>query len=483
MILFGSQLEVYWKKLLMNERTSLCCNDTIARRLLGQIDSVFASTGRLPQGLCRFEIDIETIVATDWLSIQNAGMKIYYSQRQGDLEVAAVGAADIVGDDSGLSLPKALSDIESRIAHGKGALRYYGGVCFDAENLSDGCWTGFGSFCFVAPQFELRCENGKTTFAYNAFCRPNDNNESISQNFSNAFENISFDLSKTPAVSETLEVINCVNHPDKSQWQKAITRAVTDLADRNMDKIVLARKSILKMSDSVDPVGLLNKVRRLNTRTYDFCFQLEDNDAFICSSPECLFSRRGKQITSEAIAGSCLTGDSDEERLYHRDKLTRSEKEVEEHGYVFDNVKADLAKICSEINVIGDRQIVSLSYVQHFCSKFGGVLKDGIDTYDIIEALHPTAAVNGFPRETAKEEIRKCETFSRGWYAGPVGWIGEDSSEFAVGIRSARIKDDEISLFAGAGLVRASDPETEWEETENKLSLFLDVIESNAREQ
>jgi menaquinone-specific isochorismate synthase len=249
-----------------------------------------------------------------------------------------------------------------------------------------------------------------------------------------------------------------------------------------MDKIVLARKSVLRMSRPFDPVLLMNEVRQRNTNSYDFCFQLDDHDAFIGSSPECLFSRQGRNIYSEAIAGTCRTGDTDHERKHHQDKLSSSAKETEEHGYVFDNVKADLAKICSEINVIDERSIVSLSYVQHFCSRFSGLLNDNVSTYDIIEALHPTAAVNGFPKETAKEEIRKCETFSRGWYAGPIGWIGEDSSEFAVGIRSARIKDNEISLFAGAGLVRASDPSMEWEETENKLSLFLDVIESYAKD-
>ena len=74
------------------------------------------------------------------------------------------------------------------------------------------------------------------------------------------------------------------------------------------------------------------------------------------------------------------------------------------------------------------------------------------------------------------------ELFGRSWYAGPVGWIGQDASEFAVGIRSGRILNNEISLFAGAGIVRASDPQLEWNETEHKLSLFLDVINHHRHE-
>ena len=466
----------------MNKQGNLCYKDSISHRLIERIQRVCSDPDRLQGGLCRFTVEVKDLAPVQWLALQNDAVKVYYSQRDGNSEIAGVGIADIVTDDSHLDLKESLGAIEDRIAYARCDLRYYGGICFDPDNPADGDWVGFGKFCFIVPTFEFRRQGDKATFSYNLLRTPDDTPESAVHNFLSAFDRLVFDGCEDLSEPDRPKILNRSNIPDKSAWGEVISRAISDLSDRNMDKIVLARKSVLRMSRPFDPVLLMNEVRQRNTNSYDFCFQRDDHDAFIGSSPECLFSRQGRNIYSEAIAGTCRTGDSDKERKYHQDKLSSSAKETEEHGYVFDNVKADLAKICSEINVVDERSIVSLSYVQHFCSRFSGLLNDNVSTYDIIEALHPTAAVNGFPKETAKEEIRKCETFSRGWYAGPIGWIGEDSSEFAVGIRSARIKDNEISLFAGAGLVRASDPRMEWEETENKLSLFLDVIESYAKD-
>lgn len=466
----------------MNNPGNLCYKDSISHRLIERIRCVCSDPGRREGGLSRFTVEINDLTPVQWLAMQKDAVKVYYSQRDGDSEIAGVGAADIMTDDSHLNLKESLGAIEDKIASARCGLRYYGGICFDPDNPMDGDWMGFGKFCFIVPTFEFRRQGDKATFSYNLLRTPDDTPESAVHNFLSAFDRLVFGCSEDLSEPDKPRILNRSNIPDKSAWGEVISRAISDLSARNMDKIVLARKSVLQMSRPFDPVLLMNEVRQRNTNSYDFCFQLDEQDAFIGSSPECLFSRQDRNIYSEAIAGTCRTGDTDHERKHHQDKLSSSAKETEEHGYVFDNVKADLAKICSEINVLDERSIVSLSYVQHFCSRFSGLLNDNVSTYDIIEALHPTAAVNGFPKETAKEEIRKCEMFSRGWYAGPIGWIGEGSSEFAVGIRSARIKDNEISLFAGAGLVRASDPGMEWEETENKLSLILDVIESYAKD-
>jgi menaquinone-specific isochorismate synthase len=84
-------------------------------------------------------------------------------------------------------------------------------------------------------------------------------------------------------------------------------------------------------------------------------------------------------------------------------------------------------------------------------------------------ALHPTPAVCGEPPEAAVAQIRALEPFDRGWYAGPVGFVGRDETRFAVGIRSALVQGDEVALFTGAGVVEGSDSTAEWQELEAKL--------------
>jgi len=420
----------------------------------------------------------------DWLAAQDSGVKMYWADRADSFAAAGAGAADIVTDDSHGCLAGALASIDGSIAAANASVRYYGGIAFDPDNACGEYWPRYGRFCFLVPQFELRRQDGKTTFACNIRCESGETLESIEERLSGLTAKLTFpdgraqssDEPARPAISSRLDV------PDKTAWCEMVSKVIESLPERRIDKIVLARKSILEMSNAVDPISLLAAIRKNSVNTYDFCFQSNDNDAFIGCSPECLYSRDAGDIYSEAIAGTVPTGDTDAERQYHRGKLAASAKERQEHDYVFDSVRSDLGGICRRVDVIEARDILSLSYVQHFRSRFAGVLKDGVGTADIIEALHPTAAVNGSPSQAALEQIRTQELFARGWYAGPVGWIGPDASEFAVGIRSGRILNNEISLFAGAGIVRASEAELEWNETEHKLSLFLDVINHHKHE-
>jgi menaquinone-specific isochorismate synthase len=103
---------------------------------------------------------------------------------------------------------------------------------------------------------------------------------------------------------------------------------------------------------------------------------------------------------------------------------------------------------------------MKLARRRHLISKVRGTLREGVTDAEVLQALHPTPAVGGYPRAEALEEILALEPFDRGWYAGPVGWIGADASEFAVGIRSGLVRGNRLVLFSGAGIVAGSVPES-----------------------
>ena len=73
-------------------------------------------------------------------------------------------------------------------------------------------------------------------------------------------------------------------------------------------------------------------------------------------------------------------------------------------------------------------------------------------------------------------EIARLEPFNRGWYAAPIGWIGSHDAEFVVGIRSAFVEPGKLSLYSGAGIVKGSDPDQEWDEVENKIRDFVEIL-------
>ena len=120
--------------------------------------------------------------------------------------------------------------------------------------------------------------------------------------------------------------------------------------------------------------------------------------------------------------------------------------------------------------------MLKLARVQHILKRFRFSLKKSVSDFELINALHPTAAVGGYPKENIKNEIHALEQFDRGWYAAPVGWIGKDASEFAVAIRSGLIDKDTLYLYSGAGIIDGSVSESEWDEIENKISNFLKAL-------
>ncbi|MCH8072671.1 MAG: isochorismate synthase [Proteobacteria bacterium] len=194
------------------------------------------------------------------------------------------------------------------------------------------------------------------------------------------------------------------------------------------------------------------------------------------ASPERLYDRCGRTIGSDAMAGTRARGDTLEDDRRKADELIGSEKELREHRYVIDGVYESLSPLCESLERNGDPVLVKLARVQHLVARLEGVLRQGVDDGAILAAIHPTAAVAGFPRQLSVERIEQLEPFDRGWYAGPVGWIGRDRAEFAVSIRSGLIINNVIDLYSGAGIVEGSTPDSEWKEIENKIANFLKAL-------
>jgi menaquinone-specific isochorismate synthase len=449
--------------------------------LAEKITATFTPTNEASGRLLSFSCALDSFCIMDWLMAQDNPVKLYWSSRGGCLEIAGVGLADIINSPQTSCLEQALGEIETNLANASADIRYYGGMCFDLTDSAT-AWEGLGHYSFFVPQFELRQENDQTHFSFNIMTTPQDDVDSMTKQFLQSFDRLSF---KTP---ETLTNPSCLpsvlrrsDMPNQSSWQQQTRELVEHIRANRVKKIVQTRVTSLELATAPDPLLLLNCARNQSIHTYDFCFQIDTDHSFIGCSPECLYQKEGNRIYSEALAGTNAAAVDLELNMQFQGELLDSQKEAEEHEYVFENVQAELKNICEEVVVVDRREILSLGYVQHLRSRFEGTLKTGIGDGDILGALHPTAAVNGYPKEAALAFIRQYERFSRGWYAGPVGWIGCDRSEFAVAIRSAYITGQQIKLFAGAGIVGASDPSREWAETEIKMTPFLNLFEASLK--
>jgi menaquinone-specific isochorismate synthase len=240
---------------------------------------------------------------------------------------------------------------------------------------------------------------------------------------------------------------------------------------------VLARRTELGFTERVDAALLAENLEETTPGCFHFYVELEEEGvAFVSASPERLFRREGRAIESEAVAGTRPRGASEADDAVLRDDLLRSEKDKAEHDYVRVGIGETLGPLCDEFEIEKGVSEMKLARRRHLISKVRGTLREGVTDAEVLHVLHPTPAVGGYPREEALEEIRALEPFDRGWYAGPVGWIGTDSAEFAVGIRSGLVRGNRLVLFSGAGIVEGSVPESEWAEIEQKIGDFTGMF-------
>jgi menaquinone-specific isochorismate synthase len=144
---------------------------------------------------------------------------------------------------------------------------------------------------------------------------------------------------------------------------------------------------------------------------------------------------------------------------------------------------ARLDSVAYDVTAQAEPHVLTLARIQHLETDIRARLTEGTSALSVLEALHPTPAVCGLPRDAALEFLEREEPFERGWYAGPVGWFDvEGNGVLAPALRCAVVQDRRWRLFAGAGIVAGSDPSLEWEETTMKFEPVLRALaESGAR--
>ena len=240
-------------------------------------------------------------------------------------------------------------------------------------------------------------------------------------------------------------------------------------------KMVLSRELQLSSQTPLDPWALLQRFDR-RTQGHRFCFRF-GSSAFVGATPERLIALEGRFVRSDCLAGT--TARHQDETLDEQlaAELLASDKNQREHAFVVSAIRDGLTDLCDTLRVGDQPSILKLPTVQHLHTSVSGRLREDAKLGKILAALHPTPAVCGVPREPARQAIRRLEGRSRGWYAGAVGWIGQDAADFAVGIRSALLHDQGAVVFAGGGIVPGSDPEAEFEETERKASGMVALLE------
>jgi menaquinone-specific isochorismate synthase len=422
----------------------------------------------------RVEVAVDGVDPLDWLWAQRFERRVYWSDREQQFRMAGVGAAavetNLYAPDPGIVWRR----VHAGLSRDLPDMRYYGGVGFSRVITQDAKWHPLGYYYFVLPQFEVVQRKGRTSLACNThFSTP-------LETVLDGLDRLQFvDLDREP---EMPALLSREDRPGRADWLTMVADVLATLDEESLAKVVLARETLLTFEGELDAVTLLRRLARHTPQAYHFCIQPSRGSGFLGATPERLYRRHGKRIQSEALAGTTGRGSDAAEDRALGTALLASDKERREHRFVLNSVRDALGKLCSSVWVSDEVELVKLRHVQHILRSIEGELSGGESDLDILRALHPTPAVGGYPADLALNAIKELEPFERGWYAGPVGWVGPDSAEFAVAIRSGLVAGNTLSLYSGAGIVPGSEPEAEWEEIESKTRTFLGVLHDTTEE-
>ncbi len=272
----------------------------------------------------------------------------------------------------------------------------------------------------------------------------------------------SFDL---PIIDDLLHSLETSN----ISLKKVVNRGIQLVEKGILEKIVLANRIKIKFKNKLDLVEILKRLKKNHPNTCRYVWKRNSNDILFGASPEKLFSFTKPNLTLEALAGT-ISSNSDFKTLL------KSNKDLKEHNYVTKYLikRLEVLKIKNfkksdiKVNSFGD-----ISHLQTliFCKV------ENICPFELLKNLHPSPAVCGYPKNAALDWINTLESFHRGNYASPMGWVDSSgNASFLLAIRGARYIEENIEFTAGSGIVSGSVLEKEIDEIKLKFESIVKQI-------
>lgn len=257
-------------------------------------------------------------------------------------------------------------------------------------------------------------------------------------------------------------------------YKKMVTKGKEHCFRGDVFQIVLSRQYAQQFSG--DDFNVYRALRSINPSPYLFYFDYGNYKIF-GSSPEAQLEINQQKVTISPIAGTFRrTGNDEEDRLL-AEKLSVDPKENAEHVMLVDLARNDLSRNATDVKVELFREVQFFSHVIHLVSKVTGKLPEGSNPFRVMGDSFPAGTLSGAPKFKAMELIDRYENQNRGYYGGCIGFISFDNRfNHAIMIRSFLSKNNTLFYQAGAGIVAASDEESELQEVGNKLAALKKAI-------
>ncbi|GGL50460.1 anthranilate synthase component I [Halocalculus aciditolerans] len=268
----------------------------------------------------------------------------------------------------------------------------------------------------------------------------------------------------------------------RDAYEESVEKAKEAVLDGEFYQGVVSRTR--EIEGDLDPLGLYESLRDVNPSPYMYVLRGPERSV-VGASPETLVSVAGTRVLNNPIAGTCARGGSPVEDRRLAGEMLADEKERAEHTMLVDLARNDVRRVseAGSVRVPEFMRVLKYSHVQHIESTVTGTLADDYDAFDAVRASFPAGTLSGAPKLRAMEYIDALEARPRGIYGGAVGyfsWTGD--ADLAIVIRTATVEHgrdyDTVRVRAGAGIVADSVPESEFEETEQKMGGVVDALDA-----
>jgi anthranilate synthase component 1 len=263
----------------------------------------------------------------------------------------------------------------------------------------------------------------------------------------------------------------------REQFHEIVKRAKDYIEAGDIFQVVLSQQ--FRVPLQVDPFTIYRHLRSINPSPYLFFIRC-GGPVLIGSSPEALVRLSDGKIDVRPIAGTRPRSANREEDDRIEADLLADEKERAEHLMLVDLGRNDVGRVAKIGSVrVSEYAIVErYSHLMHIVSNVQGELREDLDWLDLLRATFPAGTLSGAPKVRAMEIIDELENLRRGHYGGCVGYIDYSGNmDTAIAIRTMLIKDGEIFMRTGAGIVADSDPDYEFEETITKVRALVEAID------
>jgi menaquinone-specific isochorismate synthase len=261
-------------------------------------------------------------------------------------------------------------------------------------------------------------------------------------------------------------------HITTEQYKLNVDKALEEISLGQIEKVVLARDLVASVPNSFN----INPALRKLEKKFDSCYIYSVAGLF-GASPELLVKVYHSEFSARVLAGTAGRGTDPGVDQAIGAALNDSPKNRAEHKFAIDSLTSALEQFTSEIQVDAEPFSIALPNLWHLASNVKAALNSNASSLQVVNALHPSAAVAGTPRDKALEVIEEIENVDRGRYAGPVGWLGADGDGvWAIALRGAQLSNGKLTAFAGCGIVAGSDAQAELDEAILKFKPIVDSL-------